>query len=48
MDCRYRGCLHEEEPDCFVREGVEEGEIARSRYQHYLHFLAEIKDQRRF
>lgn len=48
IGCRYRGCMHEKEPDCRVREGVEEGEIARSRYQHYLHFLAEIKDQRRF
>ena len=46
--CRYRGCLHDHEPDCLVREGVEQGEIAKSRYQHYLHFLKEIKDQRRF
>lgn len=46
--CRYRGCLHEKEPDCLVREGVDQGQIARSRYQHYLHFLKEIKNQRRF
>lgn len=48
MNCRYRGCLHEEEPDCFVRKEVEEGKIARSRYQHYLHFLEEIRDKRRY
>ena len=45
--CRYRGCLHENEPDCFVREEVENGNIANSRYQHYLHFLEEIRDKRR-
>lgn len=46
--CRYRGCLHDQETDCGVKEGVAEGKIAQSRYQHYLHFLQEIKNQRRY
>lgn len=29
--CRFRGCRHREEPDCAVKEGVENGEIAASR-----------------
>ncbi|NQX65639.1 ribosome small subunit-dependent GTPase A [Paenibacillus alba] len=45
--CRFRGCLHLHEPDCKVRDGVAEGTIAASRYDHYLLFLAEIKDRKR-
>ncbi|MFO7262799.1 MAG: ribosome small subunit-dependent GTPase A [Bacillaceae bacterium G1] len=37
--CRFRGCRHWKEPDCRVREAVEEGAIAASRYEHYLVFL---------
>lgn len=40
-DCRFRSCLHWKEPDCRVREAVEEGDIASSRYEHYLSFLQE-------
>ncbi|WNR46580.1 ribosome small subunit-dependent GTPase A [Paenibacillus roseipurpureus] len=45
--CRFRGCLHLHEPDCKVRDGVASGTIAASRYDHYLLFLAEIKDRKR-
>jgi ribosome biogenesis GTPase len=45
--CRFRGCLHQHEPDCKVREAAERGEIASSRYEHYLQFLSEIKDRKR-
>lgn len=48
QNCRYRGCLHEQEPDCVVREEVEAGNIANSRYRHYLHFLEEIREKRRY
>jgi ribosome biogenesis GTPase len=34
--CRFRGCAHVREPDCAVREGVEEGTVARSRYESYV------------
>lgn len=42
--CRFRGCLHVNEPDCKVREAVESGEIHQGRYDHYLTFLEEIKE----
>lgn len=46
-DCRFRGCLHLHEPNCKVIEAVSEGTIAASRYEHYLLFLAEMKDRKR-
>lgn len=50
QNCKFRGCLHDREPQCAIRAAVEEGEISQSRYQHYLQFLTEVKDakQRRY
>jgi len=45
--CKFRGCLHQHEPSCKVREAVAEGTIAASRYEHYLLFLTEMKDRKR-
>ncbi|GAB2702262.1 ribosome small subunit-dependent GTPase A [Paenibacillus thermoaerophilus] len=45
--CRFRGCLHSKEPGCAVRQAVEEGTAAESRYRHYLSFLEEMKERRR-
>lgn len=46
-ECRFRGCLHHKEPGCRVREAAEQGEVAASRYEHYLAFLAEMRDRKR-
>lgn len=40
--CKFRGCFHNKEPKCAVKQAVEEGKIAQSRYNHYLRFLNEI------
>lgn len=40
-ECRFRGCAHVKEPDCAVRDAVESGEMAESRYQSYLTLRAE-------
>lgn len=45
--CRFRGCLHDREPGCGVREAAEAGEVAESRYRHYRLFLEEMKDRKR-
>ncbi|MCQ6265746.1 ribosome small subunit-dependent GTPase A [Fictibacillus sp. WQ 8-8] len=45
--CKFRGCTHSSEPKCAVKKAVEEGEIPSFRYEHYLEFLQEIKDQKR-
>ena len=34
--CRYADCVHKKEPDCAVREAVDAGKIAASRYESYL------------
>ncbi|MEI7027209.1 ribosome small subunit-dependent GTPase A [Paenibacillus sp. y28] len=46
-NCRFRGCTHEQEPGCAVKEALAEGEIAPSRYEHYISFLQEMKDKKR-
>ena len=42
--CKFRGCLHDSEPYCAVKQAVEDGEIAKDRYLHYLSFLKEVKE----
>ena len=34
--CRFDDCSHRKEPDCAVRQAVEEGSIGRTRYDSYL------------
>ncbi len=34
--CRYHNCLHINEPGCAVKEAIQEGTIAMSRYDSYL------------
>lgn len=43
--CRFQGCIHQNEPDCRVKELVEEGTIAKERYERYLFLLEEIKNK---
>lgn len=46
-NCKFRGCLHVHEPGCAVIEAVQQGRIAKSRYDHYVQFLQEMKDKKR-
>jgi ribosome biogenesis GTPase / thiamine phosphate phosphatase len=46
-ECKFRVCSHTSEPKCAVKQGVEEGAIPKFRYEHYVNFLQEIKDQKR-
>lgn len=46
-DCKFRGCTHVHEPGCAVLAAVESGEIDRSRYDHYVLFLSEMKEIKR-
>ncbi|MBS1657717.1 MAG: ribosome small subunit-dependent GTPase A [Bacteroidetes bacterium] len=41
--CRFNNCLHINEPKCAVKEAVESGEIALSRYENYLSIIHELK-----
>lgn len=37
--CRFGNCMHLNEPGCVVREAVDRGDIAQSRYNSYLNML---------
>ena len=41
--CRFIGCAHGKEKGCSVREAVEAGNIARSRYESYLRLYDQAK-----
>lgn len=38
-ECKFHNCMHINEPRCAVKEAVENGEIAETRYFHYLQML---------
>lgn len=42
-DCKFHNCLHINEPGCAVKDAVEHGEIAMSRYENYLSIVHELK-----
>lgn len=42
--CKFRGCLHDSEPQCAIKKAVEDGRISKERYEHYLVFLKEVKE----
>ena len=42
-DCKFNNCLHINEPKCAVKDAVERGEIAMSRYENYLSIIHELK-----
>ena len=44
--CRYDNCRHVSEPGCRIKEAVESGEIAGSRYQSYLSQLEELQERK--
>lgn len=45
QDCRFQGCLHDQEPDCGVKAAVAVGQIYSWRYENYLTFLGELKSR---
>lgn len=47
-DCRFLSCVHVNEPDCGVKQAVEEGKISKERYRNYKNFYEELKSKRKF
>ncbi len=43
--CRYNNCLHLNEPECAVKEAVNEGSVAVERYSSYLNMMDSIDDK---
>lgn len=46
--CKFRGCMHYKEPNCAIKEAVEEGKINKYRYEFYVRTLEEILDGRKY
>ena len=46
--CRFNGCDHVHEPDCAVKQAVEEGKIHNSRYEDYLTLYQELQERKRY
>ncbi len=44
--CRYRNCLHTDEPGCAVAEAAEKGDIPLFRYENYLKIFETLYDNR--
>ena len=42
--CKFNTCLHKNEPNCAVKDAVENKLIDIRRYNNYLHLMNEIKD----
>lgn len=45
--CRFQGCSHIHEPDCGVKQALEEGAISPVRYENYVMLYEELKNIRR-
>lgn len=48
IDCRFPNCMHDSEPDCGVKEALEQGLISRIRYEYYISLLRELKSNGRY
>ncbi|MGE5632906.1 MAG: ribosome small subunit-dependent GTPase A [Caulobacteraceae bacterium] len=48
INCRFPNCLHDSEPECGVKEALEEGKISRTRYGFYISLLSNLKGNRRY
>lgn len=45
-ECKFRGCLHLQEPGCAVKKAVDNGKIMQTRYDNYVQFQELIKNQK--
>lgn len=46
-DCRFRTCVHRDEPDCGVKRAVARGDLPAWRLQAYLDILKDLEDRQR-
>ena len=46
--CRFLGCVHIHEPDCAVKDALNENEISQSRYDNYKQFYEELSQKKKY
>ncbi len=46
--CRFRGCSHISEPDCGVKNALQDGKISPMRYENYVQIYGELKAQKKW
>lgn len=46
--CRFKGCSHVSEPECGVKQAVEEGKIHSVRYGNYRQLYEELKSRKKY
>jgi ribosome biogenesis GTPase len=46
-NCKFRGCMHINEPGCAVKKALDQGEILKERYENYLLIHHEIANQKK-
>ncbi|NLO82221.1 MAG: ribosome small subunit-dependent GTPase A [Clostridiales bacterium] len=46
-ECKYLGCMHYKEPDCGVKQAVEQGKLPAGRYERYIRIVEMIDEERR-
>lgn len=47
-DCYFQDCVHDKEPQCGIKDAVEQGKINKIRYDFYIELLRELKEKRRY
>ncbi|MGI5891645.1 MAG: ribosome small subunit-dependent GTPase A [Bacillota bacterium] len=43
--CRFDGCIHDQEPDCAIKEAHQKGIVSDGRYKRYLRLLSELRER---
>ncbi len=44
-NCKYVGCTHIKEKECGIKQALEEGKIAKPRYENYIKIYEDLKDK---
>lgn len=47
-ECRFLDCIHQNEPDCGIKNALREGRISQIRYDNYLLLLEELANRRQY
>ncbi len=46
--CRFRGCVHQNEPDCAIKQAGKAGLVSKHRYLSYLQLYKELKEKEKY